>query len=183
MHVHSEIRVLVASSVLTNAATLLADPRCIKISYHFSFMIKTAKERIPFKNYITSEKSPLSHSLSFPLSLSLSPFRALFRQVITFTFVFSVFFCLSFLSLFLSLFMYHSFLKSIRSLALSHISLTPTLSNTLSVFLSLPLFSYLNISQPLSLYYYIKKLSSLYLFDSLSSLSHNLSLSLFNIII
>ena len=105
MHFHLEIRVLVASSVLTNAATLLADPRCIKISYHFSFMIKTAKERIPFKNYIISVKSSLSHSLSFPLSLSLSPFRALFRQVITFKYVFSVFFCLSFLSLFLSLFM------------------------------------------------------------------------------
>ena len=143
MHFHSEIRVLVASSVLTNAATLLADPRCIKISYHFSFMIKTAKERIPFKNYITSEKSSLSHSLSFPLSLFLSPFRALFRQVITFKYVFSVFFCLSFLSLFLSLFMYHSFLKSIRSLSLSHISLTPTLSNTLC--LSFSLFLYFHI--------------------------------------
>ena len=69
MHFHLEIRVLVASSVLTNAATLLADPRYIKISYHFSFMIKTANERIPFKNYITSVKSSLSHSLSFPLSL------------------------------------------------------------------------------------------------------------------
>ena len=30
------------SSVLTNAATLLPDPRCIKISFYFSFMIKTA---------------------------------------------------------------------------------------------------------------------------------------------
>ena len=31
-----------------NAATLLADPRYIKISFHFSFMVKTA--RIPLKN-------------------------------------------------------------------------------------------------------------------------------------
>jgi hypothetical protein len=58
------------SSVLTNAATLLPDPRCIKISFHFSFMIKTADERIPFKNYIASEKQIFFVSL--PLFPSLS---------------------------------------------------------------------------------------------------------------
>ena len=40
MHFHLEMGVLVASSVFTDAATLLADPRYINISFHFSFMIK-----------------------------------------------------------------------------------------------------------------------------------------------
>ena len=40
-------------------------------------------EWIPFKNYITSEKSSWSHFFSCPLSLYLSLFRALFRYAIT----------------------------------------------------------------------------------------------------
>ena len=137
MHFHSEIRVLVASSVLTNAATLLADPRYIKISYHFSFMIKTANERIPFKNYMTSEKSSLSHSLSFPLYISRTFSSGYYIEICLLCLTLSLF------SLSISLSFHVSFYFNIYPLALSLAHLSYTLSNTLC--LSFSLFLYFHI--------------------------------------
>ena len=138
MHFHLEIRVLVASSILTNAATLLADPRYIKISFHFSFMMKSANERIPFKNYIASEKSFWSHFFSCPLALSLP--LSISRTISLCYYIKTWLLCLS-LSLFslsISLSFHVSFYLNIYPLALSRtLSLSHALSQTLPVCFSL----------------------------------------------
>ena len=144
MHFHLEIRVLVASSVLTNAVTLLADPRYIKISFHFSFMIKTAIERIPFKNYIALEKSSWSHSLSCPLSLYLSLFLCTISLCYYIKNMSSLSFSVSLFSLHFSLFSCVILFNYLSARSLSHtFSLSPTLSNTLC--LSFSLFLYFHI--------------------------------------